>query len=141
MKVLIIDDYEGTAITLKRRFALMGHTADCVTDGKKALEICKNKDVEQYDWILVDLYLNGINGIDIFDELKKIGIHNRVVFITGCNNNTDIFGKAAATKQPLVIKTFDTQELVKSLELNNIDLWAKMHMAHRGIKIHQKKEN
>ena len=135
MKVLIIDDYEGTAVTLQKRFKIMNHDADYISEGKKALDFCNTKEAKKYDCFLVDLYLNGISGIDIYNALKIWGVSDKVIFITGCDGRAEIFQKAVSTKQPVVMKKFNSKDLIHSIEKNDVKAWAIEHMRSKGVDI------
>ena len=133
MKVLIIDDYEGTAATLQKRFESMGHEADYISDVYQAVEMCKTDEIEQYDFFIIDLYLNGVNGIDIFRMLNEKSLGGKVVFITGCNGTTDIFKIALQTNRPLVMKKFNSKQLIKSLVDGSTSEWATQLMMSKGV--------
>jgi FixJ family two-component response regulator len=82
----------------------------------------------------LDLYLNGINGLDVYRALEERGFREKVVFISGCDEKSEIFGKAMELKVPLVVKTFDTNALRQSMIDGTVAAWANDQLTSRGIK-------
>jgi CheY-like chemotaxis protein len=81
-RVLIIEDEVIMTSLLKTVFEEQGHIADIASCGREAIH---NRDLGQYDMIVCDIRLPDINGMELFEELKKRypDIADRVFFITG----------------------------------------------------------
>ena len=133
MKVLIIDDNQGTSFTLAQLFKTKGHEADFITDAKKALEFVKAGKASQYDHVILDIYLNGVNGIDIYNALAEKSQQSKALIITGCDERTDIFRRALNLNIPLIMKTFKPREFLENLELGTIADWANAGLRERGV--------
>lgn len=123
MNVLIIDDNLPLSFMLSQWFEFKGHTADFETDPYKALKKIQQDDIEKYDYILLDLLLNGINGMHIFEAIKEKKQEQKVIVISGCDSQTEIFQKAVEANLPIVIKTFSPEKLVKYLEEGDLSKW------------------
>lgn len=126
MNVFIIDDNLPFSFMLSQWFEFKGHTADFETDPYVALKKIQQSKVEKYDYILLDLLLNGINGMHIFEAIKKQNQEHKVIVISGCDAQTEIFQKAVDANLPIVIKTFSPEELVSNLESGDIYKWCKV---------------
>lgn len=78
--ILIVDDDPGVRETLEARLAREGYAVE-TTDGfdqaKDALEEC------DFDAILLDIVLPGVNGIGILEYIKNADIEAPVIMITG----------------------------------------------------------
>lgn len=67
-KILIIDDENDFADTVKMRLEASGHHVISASDGKSGLAAAKR---ENPDVILLDLVMAGMNGFTVLSELKK----------------------------------------------------------------------
>lgn len=133
MNVFIIDDNLTLAYMLSQWFDYKGHNADYETNPCVVMDMIKNGELDGYDYILLDLLLNGVSGIDIFEALKKRNIHNKVVVISGCDVRTEIFQKALSFNVPIITKTFDSEELVERLENGSIKDLCTVNLQNSAI--------
>lgn len=80
--VLVVDDSQANREQLKRFLEGQGHTVDVAGDGREALEVLKSRD---YDLVLLDLVMPGMNGFDVLRELKKCERlqHTPVIIVSG----------------------------------------------------------
>jgi len=67
-RVLVVEDNTDIATLLIDFFTEKGHLADYAADGKRGLDLVTLND---YDVILLDLALPGIDGIDLCTKLRK----------------------------------------------------------------------
>ncbi len=81
MNILVVDDNHFLSMILADHLRERGHHAVPAFDGKLALAFCEQK---TYDWLVLDLVLPELGGIDVLERLRQ---HNkqslRVVVITG----------------------------------------------------------
>jgi len=78
--LLIVDDELLVCESLKEMLTLEGYTVDAVLDGAAALsQITANR----YRVILSDMRMPGLNGVELFKELKGRDPDTAVIFITG----------------------------------------------------------
>src|SRR3990172_5266235 len=79
-RILIIED----DLTLRTLMADVvreeGFSVDTVGSGEEALDYLQNR---QYDLILTDVILPGINGLEVLRQRRMRGIPSRVIIITG----------------------------------------------------------
>ena len=78
--VLIVDDDIDHAESLADVIELRGHTAQLAASGEEALDHFR---ATNFDFVLLDVKLPGINGVDTFLELKKIRPAAQVMMMTG----------------------------------------------------------
>lgn len=78
MKVLIIDDNESITEAVKDFFELDSIDCKTVNDGKAGLMEIEN---QNYDLILLDIALPNFTGLDILNELKRLGVENKNIII------------------------------------------------------------
>lgn len=78
--ILIIDDDKGMLETLKPIFTNMNYIVISVNDGYKAIESVKKI---KFDFILLDIIMPKINGIETLKKIKKIDSSIKVIMMTG----------------------------------------------------------
>ncbi len=78
--LLVVDDEEDTAISMKNILERAGYGADWATDGGQAIAKAKEK---SYDLVFLDIHLPGMSGVDIFREFKKLNPQLKVCVMTG----------------------------------------------------------
>ncbi|MCQ9206218.1 MAG: response regulator [Omnitrophica bacterium] len=78
-KILIVDDERVIRDLLERLLKGSGHEAISAEDGETALNLIKT---ENFDLILLDLKLPGIDGVKILKEIKKLNKKLTVILIS-----------------------------------------------------------
>ncbi|MEW5815476.1 MAG: response regulator [Spirochaetota bacterium] len=110
MDILIIDDNERYLQYMVKQLNVGNHRIMTETDFKKAIERCR---VEEYDAVIIDLVMNGINGIEL---LRRIKSHNRIkstLFIVTNSYSTEQhdevrrYGGLAVSEKYLTAETFN----------------------------------
>lgn len=79
MRILIIEDDERITGFLKRGLEGEGHAADIALNGETGLELVG---MRSYDVILLDVYLPGMNGMDVCKELRRRRLMTPVLMMT-----------------------------------------------------------
>lgn len=67
-KVLIVDDDPLVAATLVRVLIDRGHSASSVSDGRAAIALLARV---QFDFVLLDVFMPGKDGIETLREMKR----------------------------------------------------------------------
>ncbi len=67
MKILVVEDEKELLASIGEGLELDGYYVDLVDNGTQALEMAQ---LEQYDLILLDLNLPGIDGLDLLRTLR-----------------------------------------------------------------------
>jgi len=109
-KILVVDDELVIREMVSRVLTDEGHEVDAVHNARDALKTMKSK---RYSLILVDVKMPGMDGIELYEKMKKIApsLARRAVFITG-----DVMGLStqeflSKTKAPCITKPFDAERL------------------------------
>lgn len=68
MHILIIEDEKQLCYSIAEGLRMDGYETDTCFDGNKGLELCLT---ENYDLILLDLNLPGVNGLDILRQFRN----------------------------------------------------------------------
>lgn len=79
-RVLIVDDDNDHAESLADLIELRGHAATIANSGEAAIEQFGSND---FDFVLLDVRLPGINGVDTFLALKRLRPGAQVMMMTG----------------------------------------------------------
>lgn len=79
-KVLIVDDEEELVLTLVERLEFRGIAAKGVTKGSDALACLRKED---FDVVVVDLKMPGIDGLEIKEAVEREHPSTKVLLVTG----------------------------------------------------------
>lgn len=82
-RILVIDDERSIRNTLKDILEYEKYEVDLAEDGPKGLEKIKNG---EYDVVLCDIKMPGMDGIEVLDKLSEISADLPVVMISGHGN-------------------------------------------------------
>jgi two-component system, NtrC family, nitrogen regulation response regulator NtrX len=104
--ILIVDDEQGIREALSSILADEGYDAVAVASGEECLAVLDERTV---DLVLLDVWLDGIDGLETLDRIKKKGVDAMVVMISG---HASIETAVRATK----LGAFDFIEKPLSLE-------------------------
>ncbi|MGL5131669.1 MAG: response regulator transcription factor [Planktothrix sp.] len=109
MRILLVEDDER--ITKALAEALMDHhyVVDVVHDGQMGWEFMESAD---YDLIILDVMLPGLNGIKLCQRLRKQGKSTPVLMLTAKDTSADKVLGLDVGADDYVIKPFDLQELL-----------------------------
>ncbi len=86
MKILVIEDEQKVAHAIKRGLEQESHVVDVVFDGRKGLSFALYK---EYDVIVLDLMLPGMDGREICRELRKGKFATPILMLTAKAQTTD----------------------------------------------------
>jgi PAS domain S-box-containing protein len=115
--ILVVDDEPYILKFLCRTLENQGYNVDGVHDAKEVLLKLRNG---EYDLILLDIKLPGINGIELYRHMQKRepSMAKKVVFITGDIMGGDTRNFLSRTKAHYIVKPFSASRLRK--EVNGI---------------------
>ncbi len=82
--ILIVDDDLGMTETLLDILTDLEYDVTVVNDGYQAIEIFKKR---TYNFVLMDIKMPGINGVETFHEIHKIDESAKVIMMTAYSVN------------------------------------------------------
>ena len=77
--LLVVDDEEANRLAVARIFEREGFEVYSAPSGKKALEVCRKRNIHV---VLSDLMMPGMTGIELIDALKTVSPATEVVMMT-----------------------------------------------------------
>jgi len=111
MHILIVEDEEKLARALKKGLELKGYAVDWLSDSEKArTRILLYRD--EYDLILLDLMLPGVDGATITESVRKDNVTTPIIILTARNeteHKVDLLNKGA---DDYIVKPFSFEELI-----------------------------
>ncbi len=120
-KVLIVDDDEGLIHFLSRFFSKQGYDIKACTDGQSALDILAK---EQFDLILLDYKMPGLNGLDTLKEIRKSQVKTPIIIMTAYGITETAIEAMKLGAYDYLLKPFDREELNRiaadALEVNRL---------------------
>jgi len=111
MHLLIVEDEERLAKALKKGLEAKGFAVDWLADSEKA----KNRIMlyrSEYDLILLDLMMPGLDGATITETVRKEGVTTPIIILTARNeteHKVDLLNKGA---DDYIAKPFSFEELL-----------------------------
>lgn len=113
-KLLLVDDEKTMVKYLSKRLIKKGFEISIAYNGIDALKQVKETD---FDVVLLDVLMPGMNGIDTLREIKKIKPRTEVIMLTGhASVEVGIEGMKAGAFN-YIMKPFDPNELVTEINL------------------------
>jgi DNA-binding response OmpR family regulator len=114
-RVLLVDDEPDLNLTLKLTLEENGFRVDSFTDPLSALE---NFKANLYDLIILDIQMPGINGFELYRQIKKIDDKVKVCFLTASEMYYEEFRKElfpALDNDCYIQKPIENETLIKRL--------------------------
>ncbi len=125
IKVLVIDDNENLVDMVKQYFSSHAviEVSDVAFNGKDGLSLMESKN---YDLVLLDLIMPGMDGIKLLEECAKKNINNRVIVLTSYNSPEVIRKVSGLGIKYFMLKPFELSDLEeKILEYSNNEVYNK----------------
>ena len=112
--ILVVDDELLVRDLLVQFLSLRGYRALGVKDGPEALSM-----VEQAppDLILLDLFMPGMDGVEVLRQLRQREYTGGVIIITGSHDEERLDEAWAAGPQEVIGKPIDLEQLLTSIQL------------------------
>ena len=104
MRLLIVEDEKELCDTIAKSLYDVGYEVDTSYNGSEALEYVLT---EEYDLIVLDLNLPGIDGMDILRELRRENEETKVLILSARSQIADkVEGKSMRQRQALLWHSF-----------------------------------
>ena len=111
--ILLIDDEVEFAVTLAERLTLRGYAASVAADGEEGLARLEQ---ENFDFVLLDMMLPGIRGLDVLQRIRQKQPNLPVILLTGNAAAKDGIQGMKQGARGYLIKPVDLQELLELIE-------------------------
>ena len=86
-KILIVDDEKNMRKSLEEILRLEGYEVESVGDGKSAVKLLENG---QFDLMLLDLKMQGMDGLEVLDFSIKHAPTCKVIMLTALSQEADM---------------------------------------------------
>lgn len=112
-KILVVDDDPNVLEVLNARLTSAGFIVIKADGAEKALEYIQEN---QVDFIISDMKMPNMGGMDLFSEVRMINPTLPVLFLTAYGTIPDAVHAVKAGAVDYLVKPFDGRELVKKLK-------------------------
>jgi len=121
-KILIVDDEDGIRDIMKEILEDEGHIVSGAQDGQEALTLFQN---DRWDLVFLDVWLPGIGGLEVLENLKRLNNEVPVIMISG-------HARIDQAVKAIKMGAFDFIE--KPLSLDRIVVAAEKALEFRSLK-------
>lgn len=108
MKLLLVEDDIAVAGMIRKGLAEVGYAVTVAPDGNMGWDMASNND---FDIIILDVMLPGINGLEICKQLRKSDIHTPVIMLTALGTTENIVSGLDNGADDYLVKPFSFAEL------------------------------
>ena len=113
MRLLIVEDSESLRMSLTEGLGRSGYAVDSVGDGLAGLQYAENTD---YDVIILDMNLPGLDGMEVLGRLRRAGRSARVLILSARDLVQDRVDGLHAGADDYLVKPFSFDELLARLK-------------------------
>lgn len=113
IRVLAVDDEVDYLKSLKRVLSRRGFQVDTASGGKSALAILEKS---QFDCILLDLHMPGMDGLATLTELRRRDRLTPVLLLTGRGEIPSVLSALKSGSEGFLAKPCAIEELVSAIE-------------------------
>ena len=108
MKLLIIEDSQRLLRSLGSGLKKMGYSVDLVADGAEGLDYARFTD---YDVIVLDLMLPGLDGLSVLRKLRALGRQTHILILSAKDQVEDRIRGLQLGADDYMVKPFSFDEL------------------------------
>ena len=109
MRILVVEDEHKIANSIKKGLEQESYAVDVAYDGESGLDLANG---EEYDLLVLDILLPGINGIEICRKLRDQKIHTPILMLTAKGQISDKVEGLDAGADDYLTKPFAFEELL-----------------------------
>jgi len=112
-KILVLDDDPDIGTMIKMMLEYKGYSVTVSERADQAYEVLRN---DEFDLIIMDMLLSGVNGTDLCSEFKKDSAlaHIPIIMISAHPNAKEICLEAGADE--FISKPFDMQDILSKID-------------------------
>lgn len=127
IKILIAEDEEPIARLIKMNLSRAGYECVWAPDGEKAADLM---DEGRFDLVLLDIMLPGINGYELMDYARTLGLP--VIFLTALGTTDNKVKGLKMGADDYLTKPFEIVELLARVEA----VLRRYHKAETVLEVH-----
>lgn len=109
MRILVVEDEHKIGSSIKKGLEQESFAVDLAFDGESGYDLASSED---YDLIILDILLPGINGLDICKKLREQKIHTPILILTAKGQVSDKVEGLNAGADDYLTKPFAFEELL-----------------------------
>lgn len=109
MKILVVEDEHRIAASIKKGLELEKYTVDTAYTGTDGYDLAIS---EEYDCIVLDLMLPGMNGLEVCTRLRSENIHTPIIMLTAKGQLQDKLSGLNSGADDYLTKPFAFEELI-----------------------------
>jgi DNA-binding response OmpR family regulator len=109
MRILVVEDEHKIANSIKKGLAQESYAVDVSYTGTQGYDLASTED---YDAIILDILLPGMDGLTICRKLRKANIHTPVLMLTAKGQTSDKVEGLDAGADDYLTKPFAFEELL-----------------------------
>ena len=109
MRILIVEDEHRIAQNIKKGLEQELYAADIAYTGTDGYDMAA---VEDYDLIILDVMLPGMNGFEVCEKLRKVKIHTPILMLTAKSQIQDKIAGLNLGADDYLSKPFSFEELL-----------------------------
>jgi DNA-binding response OmpR family regulator len=112
MRVLVVEDEVRMAALIRQGLEENSYAVDVVSDGREVMDWVKSA---EYDVVLLDIMLPGLNGVEVCRRLRTEGFTMPVLMLTARDSVADIVQGLDSGADDYLVKPFAIEELTARL--------------------------
>jgi DNA-binding response OmpR family regulator len=112
-KILIVDDEKNMRTSLEEILRLEGYDVEAVGDGKSAVKRLENN---EYDLMLLDLKMQGMDGLEVLDFATKNAPTCKVIMLTAHGSLESAIQALRQGAHDYILKPAKPEELIDSVK-------------------------
>ena len=109
MRILVVEDEHKIANSIKKGLEQESYAVDLAFTGNEGYDLAS---IEEYDLIILDILLPGIDGIEICKKLRKGQIHTPILILTAKGQISDKVEGLNSGADDYLTKPFAFEELL-----------------------------
>ena len=113
-RILLVEDEQKIADTLKRGLVENGYEVDVVYDGRIGLKLFESN---PYNLIVLDINLPGLNGYELCRIIRSVNAQIPVIMLTALSTLSDKIEGYDAGADDYIIKPFEFRELLMKIRV------------------------
>jgi len=116
--ILIVDDEGSFRFAASLSLRQEGYEVSEAQNGKEAFKMITDRQRlgRPYDLIVLDIQMPEVNGLELFGDLRKLGIATPVIFITGYADEHAMSLASHQADSNLLRKPFEAKTLVNMVD-------------------------